>query len=143
MLLQESQDATAFTEAASTDATAAAGAEWGVLLSLLLLLLSSLSFSAAFPVVEPAAASSVTLDLAYPAICRPQIEYVDPSDRVAPESPKRKRCAPFVACAAAAIAARANVSASLPRPSAATGAACPAVGSAGNADAVPGVFGAR
>ena len=39
MLLQESQDATACTEAASIDATAAAGAELGVLLSLLLLLL--------------------------------------------------------------------------------------------------------
>ena len=39
MLLQESQNATACTEAASIDATAAAGAELGVLLSLLLLLL--------------------------------------------------------------------------------------------------------
>ena len=39
MLLQESQNATACTEAASIDATAAAGAELGALLSLLLLLL--------------------------------------------------------------------------------------------------------
>ena len=39
MLLQESQDATACTEAASIDATAAAGAQLGALLSLLLLLL--------------------------------------------------------------------------------------------------------